>query len=106
MISTNRIEEAKSFFDDIYRSENNIDIKRNINGLLKKIRSAEIGDLVVRAIKARSTEKDDAQFYREIKKGIEQKSLSLETIELGRSRDGLKKISLSDVWPEKRELKR
>lgn len=69
--------------------------------LRRKIRNAQISDLVLKGLAMNGTSNEDKKYYKLIKKGIEQANINLQAISLGTSQNGLREITLADIWEEK-----
>lgn len=79
-------------------------MSRSIRILEREISSAEIGDLVLKGINMKSSEENDTQFFNLIKKGLQKGNVSLRSISLGKSRNGLKDITLADIWTQEIQI--
>ncbi len=100
LISTKKFEEAKSILRKYYGvNKNNIEY---IN-IYRKINNAEISDLVLKALKTEGTIQQEEQYFETIKQGIEKREIKLSQISLGKSKNGLKTITLEDIWEKEQE---
>lgn len=102
VVATNLIENkdfkrAKQICDK-YSSDSKL--SKFIDGLRKEIRCAEIGDFVLRGLYMQKSEEEEESYFRMIKRGLENSNLEMKSIPLGKSKDGLKKITLADIWCE------
>ena len=68
------------------------------------VQKAEIGDIILRAIKCESTEEEQEQFARILEKKLNNHRYSYNSIPLGRTKDKSRKITLADIWGEEKEL--
>ena len=69
-------------------------------GLRKEIRNAEIADIVLKGININGTMEEEKAYFKLIEKGLERGNVKLSAISLGKSQDGLRNITLADIWPE------
>jgi len=94
---------CKSFLDRQYRDEINY---KEIKNLRNKIRNYEVGDMVLRGLRSDWSKEEDEEYYKLIKKGIELENVELDQIVLGKSKDGLRTVTLKSIWPEEIEKER
>lgn len=106
LIEREEFEEAKRFCDKYYKEakekykEN--EFTKYIRGLRNEIRNAEIGNIVLTAINMKGTIEEERMYFELIDKGLKMGNVKLGAISLGKSKDGLKNITLADIWePEK-----
>ena len=76
-----------------------------ITRLKKEIRNKEISDTVLRGIAANGSLEEGIAFYNLIENGLKAGNVKTETISLGKSQDGLRTITLADVWLERERIK-
>lgn len=76
-----------------------------ITRLKKEIRNKEISDTVLRGIAANGSLEEGIAFYNLIENGLKAGNVKPETISLGKSQDGLRTITLADVWLERERIK-
>ena len=76
-----------------------------ITRLKKEIRNKEISDTVLRGIAANGSLEEGIAFYNLIENGLKTGNVKPETISLGKSQDGLRTITLADVWLERERIK-
>ena len=69
--------------------------------LRKEIRNEEIGDAVLKGINMDGTLEEQNAYYELIEKGLKQGNVKLGAVCLGKSEDGLRTITLADIWTEK-----
>ena len=67
-----------------------------------RIRNAQIGDTVLKIINNHTSE-EEQQYIESIEEEIENGSIKLGAISLGKSQDGMRNIRLSDIWPAKNQ---
>lgn len=72
----------------------------SLTNLRKEIRNAEIADIVLKGININGTMEEEKVYLKLIEKGLEIGNVKLEAISLGKSQDGLRNITLADIWPE------
>lgn len=70
-----------------------------IRRLHEDIRNAEISDLVLRGLNMNGTPEELASYFGVIEMGLQKGNINTRAVSLGKSRDGLKEITLYDIWP-------
>ena len=68
-----------------------------------EIRNARIADLVLKGINMNGTVEEETAYFKLIEKTIKDEKVSLEAIALGKSKDGLRNITLANIWVNKIE---
>ena len=68
--------------------------------LREEIRNAEIGDLVFQAINMRGTTEEENAYFTSIDYSLQKYNVSPSSISLGKSKDGLRNITLADIWTD------
>lgn len=63
------------------------------------IRNAEISDLVMKGINGIATEIQDEEYFNLLESRLKEGNIKMTNIYLGESQDGLRKITLADIWP-------
>lgn len=96
-----RYEEAKRFCDGYIKEIEDINVRKNIYTLKRKITTHEIGNLVSIALASEFTEEQERAIWSTLKNRIRQGNLSLASIVIGKSKDGKRTITMQDIWPEK-----
>lgn len=71
-----------------------------IRGLRKRIRSARVGDLVYRAVNSNMSMEDEEKFWRVLQNGMQLGNLKMRGVSIGKAEDGIRTITLEDIWPE------
>ena len=84
----------------IKSEENEIDI--TIRDLKRKIKNAEIGDLVLKGLKMDGTKKEKVEFFKKIEEGIRLGNVKTLAVKLGKSQNGTREITLADIYGEDR----
>ena len=103
LISIKDFKTAKSLCDKF--SDKDTHLLGTFRKLKDDITKAEFGDLVLRGIKdARSVDEERA-YIEMIEKALASGNITLEGIHLGKSSDGLRDITLADVWTDQEEKK-
>ena len=72
---------------------------RYIRILKDKIRTEELGDMILKGIK--SEEYQDDKCFELIEEGLKLGNISLKEIKLGENQDGSRIITLEDIWDGK-----
>ena len=71
-----------------------------IRRLQEDIRNSEISDLVLRGINMNGTPEELAAYFEVIEMGLQKGNVNTRAVLLGKSRDGLRDITLFDIWPD------
>ena len=66
--------------------------------LKKEIKNDEIGEMVLKGINMNGTYEEERAYLELIEKGLKLGRVKLEAVSLGKSQDGLKNITLADIW--------
>lgn len=77
-----------------------IKVKRERN----KIRNAELSDLILRLLESKGTKDEERACIKMIEKGLEKGNIKTSSISLGKSKDGLKTITLEDIWEDEKNI--
>lgn len=77
-----------------------------ITGLRNEIRNAEISDIVMKAINMNGTPEEESACFSLIEKGLKMGNINLRAISLGKSEDGIKNITLADIWCDDKQKHR
>ena len=103
LVQTKRFEQAKETCEIEYgKSKNNINLAL-IKNIRKEIKNAEISNMILKGIKMDKTEKEEEEYFRLIDSGLKTSNVNLSDIVLGKSKDGLKTITLEDIWIDEEE---
>lgn len=95
LIKRKNFEKAKNLCEEFSKNSE----KNPVISILKKeIRSAEIGDLVLKVINMKGSTEEQRIYFEQIEKGIKKEKINLKSIPIGKSQDGLSKITLEDIW--------
>lgn len=98
---------AKSICDK-YLIENDDEQKeseqtKRIRELKNKIRNEEISNIVLKAINMNGTIEEERKYIELIEESLKMENINLTTISLGKSEDGVRKITLADIWTDEIE---
>lgn len=104
LIQRGEFKHARQICETFSSRDKKCTMSRSIRMLEREISSAEIGDFILKAINMKSNEENDTQFFNLIKKGLEKGNVSLKSISLGKSRNGLKDITLADIWTQEIQI--
>ena len=66
----------------------------------------EIGQLILKGIQTNATDEEQNKFFDVIERRMKNHMISYSLIPLGRTKDGMKKITLQDIWGEDIDKKR
>lgn len=91
-------ESAKKICDKFSSKDKESPLSTYIRRLKNEIRNDEISDIVLKGIKMNGTELEERRYFELIEKGIKMGNVNLESISLGKSQDGLRTITLADIW--------
>lgn len=105
LINSKEFEKAKKVYAKFNTESQTQEYSDSMVAIRKKIRNAEIGDMVLRGIKENGNAMQDANYFELIEKGLKQGYVNMRTIYLGKSQSGLINITLADVWPNKEKEK-
>ena len=99
---TNRkeFETAKRICNEYYKKDKNSPLVTELTVLGREIRHAEIGNIILETINGKKTSEEERNYIEMIEKGIEKGNIKPLMVSLGKSQDGLKNITLADVWVE------
>lgn len=103
LINRKEFEKAKEVCKKFSSKDKESSLSIYIRDLKKEIRNNEIGDFVLRGINMKGTPEEKSKFIELIEKGIRQKNINLDAVPLGKSQDGLKNITLADIWTDEKE---
>lgn len=98
LISIKDFERAKEVCDKFSTKDSESSFSAYIRTLRKQIRNDEISDIVLKGINMSGTEREERRYFELIEKGLKMGNVKLGSISLGRSQDGLRNITLADVW--------
>ena len=102
LTSIKDFERAKKVCDSFSNKDKESPLSKNIRTLRKSIRNAEIRDIVLKGINMNEMEEERA-YFELIEKGIKMGNVKLEEISLGKSQDGLRTITLADIWTDEKQ---
>ena len=99
LINSKRFEEARKTCNQFLIKEGEGANYRYIRILKDKIRTEELGDMILKGIK--SEEYQDDKCFELIEEGLKLGNISLKEIKLGENQDGSRIITLEDIWDGK-----
>ena len=105
LINSKTFERAKKVYAKFENESQTEEYSYSMESIRKKIRNAEIGDMVLRGIMQNGNAKQDANYFELIEKGLRTANVKKRNISLGKSQSGLRNITLDDVWPDKEREK-
>lgn len=104
LIFSKDFERAKQVCNEFDSNDNKkMDYINTIQRLRKDIKNAEIGELVLKLIEMQSTPEEENACFELIEKGLRFGKTKMESISLGKSKNGLRDITLADVWNEEKQ---
>ena len=102
LINIKDFNKAKGVCDNLYKKSKEGSFLIYIRRLKKQIRNGEIGDLVLKLINMNGSEEEEILYWNIIEKELEKENIKLDTISLGKSKDGLRTITLADVCADEK----
>lgn len=104
LIKRGEFEQARQICRSFSSRDKENTMARSIRSLERDINSSEIGDFILKGINMKPNEENDSQFFNLIQNGLQKGNVSLRSIFLGKSRDGLRDITLADVWTQEMQI--
>lgn len=96
-------ERAKEVCNKFSSKDNESSLSVYIRKLRKQIRNDEISDIVLKGLNMNGTEREERTYFELIEKGIKMGNIKLSAISLGKSQDGLRNITLADIWVDENQ---
>ena len=96
-------ERAKEVCNKFSSKDNESLLSVYIRKLKKQIRNDEISDIVLKGLNMNGTEREERTYFELIEKGIKMGNIKLGAISLGKSQDGLRNITLADIWVDENQ---
>lgn len=103
LTSIKDFERAKEVCNKFSTQDNESSFSAYIRTLRKQIRNDEISDIVLKGINMSGTEREERRYLELIEKGLKMGNVKLGAISLGRSQDGLRTITLADIWTDEKQ---
>lgn len=100
LTNTKKFEKAKEVCSKFSNKDKKNNISMNMKILRNEIRNEEISDIVLKAINMKGTIEEEREYFELIEKGLKMGNVKLSAICLGKSQDGLKTITLADIWTD------
>ncbi len=104
-IQRKEFETAENICNTYLMQRENPQLRKFVIQLRKKVKYAEIGDLVLKVINTDMGKDEEDKLYEQIKIGVQTANLKLNEISIGKSKDGLRTIYLSDIWDETEQIR-
>lgn len=105
LINSRSFEKAKKVYAKFETESQTDEYSDSMVSIKKRIRNAEIGEMVLRGINENGNAMQDANYFELIEKGLRTGNVNKRNISLGKSQSGLRNITLDDVWPDKEREK-
>ena len=100
-MSRKKFDEAQALCQEyIARSKGNTEDIAYLYSVRKRIRNSKIGDLVYRTIHSDISPEDEEKFWNLLQDGLRMGNVKMSNISIGKTQDGLRTITLEDVWPD------
>lgn len=96
-------ERAKEICDKFSSKDKESSLSTYIRRLRKEIRNDEISDIVLKGINMNGTDAEERAYFELIEKGLKMGNVKLGAISLGKSQDGLRTITLADIWTDENQ---
>ena len=96
-------ERAKEVCNKFSSKDNESSLSVYIRKLRKQIRNDEISDIVLKGLNMNGTEREERTYFELIEKGIKMGNIKLGAVSLGKSQDGLRNITLADIWVDENQ---
>ena len=96
-------ERAKEVCNKFSSKDNESSLSAYIRKLRKQIRNEEISDIVLKGLNMNGTEREERTYFELIEKGIKMGNIKLGAVSLGKSQDGLRNITLADIWVDENQ---
>ena len=106
--SRKKFDEAQDLCEKyISKLKDNMEDRVYLNSIKKRIRNEKIGDLVYRTIHSDISAEDEKKFWDLLQQGLSMGNVKMSNINIGRTQDGLRNITLQDIWPDgEKEIKK
>lgn len=96
-------ERAKEICDKFSSKDKESPLSTYIRRLRNEIRNDEISDIVLKGINMNGTDAEERAYFELIEKGLKMGNVKLGAISLGKSQDGLRTITLADIWTDENQ---
>lgn len=96
-------ERAKEICDKFSSKDKESSLSTYIRRLRNEIRNDEISDIVLKGINMNGTYAEERAYFELIEKGLKMGNVKLGAISLGKSQDGLRTITLADIWTDENQ---
>ena len=106
LIGRKEFEKAKDICKKYSRGGTESEIYQYMRILRKEIRDAEVSDMVLKGIYMQETIEKENKYFEFIERGLNSGNIDLKTVSLGKTKDGLRTITLQDIWTDKNEKNR
>ena len=103
LINVKEFERAKEVCNRFSSKDNESSLSTYIRRLRKQIRNEQISDIVLKGLNLNGTEREERTYLELIEKGLKRRNIKLSAISLGKSQDGLRNITLADIWEDENQ---
>ena len=104
LLNEKRFDDAMLIYESLSKDKDIVDFKYK-RKLKNEIENAKIGNKIMKIINSDYTVEEDKAYYWLIKSKLERDNIKLSSIKLGKSQNGLKNITLKDIWNEEEKGK-
>ena len=91
-------------YESLSKNKDIVDFKYK-RKLKNEIENAKIGNKIMKIINSDYTVEEDKAYYGLIKSKLKRDNIKLSSIKLGKSQNGLRNITLKDIWNEEEKGK-
>ena len=107
LLAQKDFETAQAICDNYYNTSRIADkeseFTKYLRGLRNEIRHAKLGDIVMKLINMVGSPEEEEKCFVTLEKGLKMGNVNLRAISLGKSKDGVKEITLADIWEEEKQ---
>ncbi len=93
LIERQEFEKADEIFKNFIKTHEK---NSQMSSIERKIKNAKFSNLVLKALKSQNTKEEDIAYFNIIKREVEREKIKF--VSLGKSKDGLRDITLEDIW--------
>lgn len=104
LLNEKRFDDAMLIYESLSKNKDIVDFKYK-RKLKNEIENAKIGNKIMEIINSDYTVEEDKAYYGLIKSKLERDNVKLSSIKLGKSQNGLRNITLKDIWNEEEKGK-
>ncbi|MCI9063139.1 MAG: hypothetical protein HFJ17_00800 [Clostridia bacterium] len=105
LLNGNEIKEAKSICEEYMKKykDKNDSFYANMRNLSDTIRNIEIGQCVLSLLSLHGNQDEERMLYERLERGIKSNHINLSAVSLGKNQEGIKTITLAEIWPQEKK---